>query len=58
MELYYTGYTFYSSISTSWRRRGLKRVPRTDLYKSIQRACLPTCGDTIYIYIYTICTII
>ena len=47
MELYYTGYTFYSSISTIWRRRGLKRVPRTDLYKSIQRACLPTCGDTI-----------
>ena len=32
----------YSSTSTSWRRRGLKRVPRSDLDQLIQRALLST----------------
>ena len=27
---------FYSSTSTSWCRRGLKRVPRSDLYKGFR----------------------
>ena len=37
----------YSSNSTSWHRRGLKRVPRSDLDYLIHRAFLPTCAGTI-----------
>ena len=38
---------FIYTTSTSWYRRGLKRVPRSDLDKLIQRAVLPTCAGTI-----------
>ena len=37
----------YSSTSTGWRQRGLKRVLRSDLDQLIQRAFLPTCAGTI-----------
>ena len=46
---YYTGEE-YSCTSTSWRWRGLKRVPRRDLDKLIQCAFLLTCaGITIHV---------
>ena len=44
----------YSYTSTSWRWRGLKKVPRRDLDQLIQRAFLPTCAGTILHTIYTL----
>ena len=58
-EVYYlstTAYIYYSSIiyttiyystSTSWQRRGFKRVPRSDLDQLIQHAFLSTFDGTI-----------
>ena len=37
------------NTSTTWRPRGLKRVPRSDLDYLIQRAFLSTCVGTIII---------
>ena len=37
----------YISASSSWRRRGLKRVPRSNLDQLLQREFLPTCSGTI-----------
>ena len=41
----------YSSTSTSWRQRGLKSVPRSDLDELIHRAFLPACAGTILVCI-------
>ena len=35
------------NTNTSWRRRSLKRVPRSDICYKIQRAFLSTCAGTI-----------
>ena len=45
-------YIRYSSTSTSWRRLGLNRVPRSDLDWQIKRAFLPTCAGTILYTMY------
>ena len=44
----------YSSASSSWRRRGLKRVPRIDLDNLIQSAFLSTCAITLLHQVYLI----
>ena len=41
------GHSIYSSTSTSWRRRGLKGVPRSDLDLLVWRVFLSTCVGTI-----------
>ena len=37
----------YTSASPGWRRRGLKRVQRSNLDQLILRAFSPTCAGTI-----------
>ena len=41
----------YYGTSTRWRRRGLTRVPRSDLDQLIQRAFLPTCAGTVLYHV-------
>ena len=52
---YIVHYTLYTTTSTSWRRRGLKMVLRSDLDKLIRRAFLSTWVGTILHYEYDSC---
>ena len=52
--LHYVAVTPYSisSTSTSWGRRGLKMVPRSDLDSIIHCAFLRTCAGTIIVTLF------